>query len=100
VRDTQLSKNLENSSRSQRAVSDASRGRSYQSVGQDDGQEPPERLAVGSSFQTNALSDSFGQLLTAQNRQQVEDRCASEFLGGRGRADLPPTATCPLPPAS
>ena len=27
---------------------------------------------IGSSFQTNALSDSFGQLLTAQNRQQAE----------------------------
>ena len=27
---------------------------------------------IGSSFQTNALSDSFGQLLTAQNRQQIE----------------------------
>ena len=27
---------------------------------------------IGSSFQTNALSDSFGQLLTAQNRQQSE----------------------------
>ena len=27
---------------------------------------------IGSSFQSNALSDSFGQLLTAQNRQQAE----------------------------
>jgi hypothetical protein len=27
---------------------------------------------IGSSFQTNALSDAFGQLLTAQNRQQAE----------------------------
>jgi len=27
---------------------------------------------IGSSFQTNALSDSFGQLPTAQNRQQAE----------------------------
>ena len=27
---------------------------------------------IGSSFQTNALSDSFGQLLTAQNRQQAD----------------------------
>ena len=27
---------------------------------------------IGSSFQTNALSDTFGQLLTAQNRQQAE----------------------------
>jgi hypothetical protein len=27
---------------------------------------------IGSSFQANALSDTFGQLLTAQNRQQAE----------------------------
>jgi hypothetical protein len=27
---------------------------------------------IGSSFQTNSLSDTFGQLLTAQNRQQAE----------------------------
>ena len=27
---------------------------------------------IGSSFQSNALSDTFGQLLTAQNRQQAE----------------------------
>ena len=27
---------------------------------------------IGSSFQTNALTDTFGQLLTAQNRQQAE----------------------------
>jgi hypothetical protein len=27
---------------------------------------------IGSSFQTNALSDAFGQLPTAQNRQQAE----------------------------
>jgi hypothetical protein len=27
---------------------------------------------IGSSFQTNALTDTLGQLLTAQNRQQAE----------------------------
>ena len=27
---------------------------------------------IGSSFQTNALTDTFGQLLTAQYRQQTE----------------------------
>ena len=34
---------------------------------------------IGSSFQTNALSDSFGQLLTAQNRQQA-DRYSRDVL--------------------
>jgi hypothetical protein len=27
---------------------------------------------IGSSFQSNALSDAFGQIPTAQNRQQIE----------------------------